>query len=58
LKMENLTHPKINPSVVSMYPAPLKLDRQIKGLKRIEIRIPAWTMENGKETIKVRLAGI
>jgi hypothetical protein len=57
LKLENLTHPELALSVVSMYPAPLELDRQIEGLKRIEIRIPAWTIENGKTTLKVRLSG-
>ncbi len=57
LKLENLTHPELALSVVSLYPAPLELDRQIEGLKRIEIRIPAWTVENGKTTLKVRLSG-
>lgn len=57
LKLENLTHPQYALSVISLYPAPLKLDRQIEGLKRIEIRIPAWTLENGKTTLKVRLSG-
>jgi hypothetical protein len=57
LKLENLTHPELAVSVVSLYPAPLELDRQIKGLKRIEIRIPAWVLENGKGTLKVRLSG-
>lgn len=57
LKLENLSHPDFTLSVVSLYPAPLKLDRQIKGLKRIEIRIPAWTFENNKGEIKVRLSG-
>ena len=57
LKLENLTHPELALSVVSMYPAPLELDRQIEGLKRIEIRIPVWTVENGKTTLKVRLSG-
>ena len=56
LKLENLTHPNIAVSVVSLYPAPLELDRQIEGLKRIEIRIPAWTIKNDKETIRVRLS--
>ena len=58
LKLENLSHPDLQLSVVSLYPAPLKLDRQIEGLKRIEIRIPAWTIKDGKEIIKVRLSGI
>ena len=57
LKLENLSHPDLTISVVSLYPAPLKLDRQIEGLKRIEIRIPAWTLENGSTKIKVRLSG-
>ncbi len=57
LKLENLLHPELTVSVISLYPAPLKLDRQIEGLKRIEIRIPAWTLENNKGEIKVRLSG-
>ena len=57
LKLENLSHPELMVSVVSLYPAPLELDRQIKNLKRLEIRLPAWTIMNGKELIKVRLEG-
>jgi hypothetical protein len=57
LKLENLSHPDIMVSVVSLYPAPLKSDRQIPNLKRIEIRIPAWTIEEGIVNIKVRLSG-
>jgi hypothetical protein len=57
LKLENLSHPELELSIVSLYPAPLKLDRQIVGLKRLEIRIPAWTIEGGKTNIKVRLSG-
>jgi len=57
LILENQSHPELSLSVVSLYPAPLKLDRQMEGLKRLEIRIPAWTVENGKTTLKVRLAG-
>jgi hypothetical protein len=57
LKLENLSHPELQLSVVSLYPAPLELDRQIEGLKRIEIRIPAWAIENGKMNLKVRLSG-
>jgi hypothetical protein len=57
LKLENLSHPELQLSVVALYPAPLKLDRQMAGLKRIEIRIPAWTIQGGKTTIKVRLSG-
>ena len=57
LKLKNLSHPELQLSVVSLYPAPLKLDRQMEGLKRIEIRIPAWTIQGGKTNIKVRLSG-
>ena len=57
LKLKNLSHPELQLSVVSLYPAPLKLDRQMEGLKRIEIRIPAWTIQGGKTNINVRLSG-
>ncbi|MCD6354681.1 MAG: heparinase II/III family protein, partial [Prolixibacteraceae bacterium] len=57
LKLENLTHPELTFSVISLDPAPLKLDRQIEGLKRIELRIPAWTCENGKDHVRIRLSG-
>jgi hypothetical protein len=58
LKLENLSHPELAVTIVSLYPAPLELDRQIEGLKRIEIRIPAWVVKDGKTTLKVRLSGI
>jgi len=57
LKLDNLSHPDLMVSVVSLDPAPMELDRQMEGLKRIELRIPAWTVKGRKETIKVRLAG-
>ena len=57
LKVENLSHPDYMLSVVSLYPAPLELDRQIEGLKRIELRIPAWAIEGEKTQIKFRLSG-
>ena len=57
LKLENLSHPELMISVVSLYPAPLELDKHIEGLKRIEIRIPAWTIEEDKTKIKVRISG-
>ena len=57
LKLENLSHPDLDISIVSLYPAPLELDRQIEGLKRLEIRIPAWTIEGKNCQIKVRLSG-
>lgn len=57
LRLENLSHPDFTVSVVSLYPAPMKLDVQVPNLKRIEIQIPVWTFEDGKGTIKIRLAG-
>jgi hypothetical protein len=57
LKLENLSHPELSVSVISLYPAPLQLDKQIEGLKRLEISIPAWLVEDGKTVIKVRLSG-
>lgn len=58
LKIENLSHPNLSFSVVSLYPAPLELDRQMKGLKRLELRIPAWMIQNKKDKIKIRLSEI
>jgi len=55
LTLENLSHPEIMVSVISLDPPPLYFDKTIENLKRIEIRIPAWTIENGKTTLKVRL---
>jgi len=57
LKLENLSHPELDLTMVSLYPAPLELDRQMEGLKRLEIRIPAWTMESNAVEINVRLSG-
>ena len=57
LKIENLTHPGLIISTVSLYPAPMELDIQMEGLKRLEIRIPVWTIENGVIKLRVRLSG-
>ena len=57
LILENQSHPDLDVSIVSLYPAPLKFDKQIEGLKRLEIRIPTWTIEGNKTKIKVRLSG-
>jgi len=42
-------------TTLMMDPPPLKLDKRIPNLKRIEIRIPAYIFTDGKGTIKVRL---
>ena len=57
LKLMNLSHPELMVSVISLDPAPLKLDRQINGLKRLEIRIPAWKIQDNQTKIQVRLSG-
>jgi len=56
LKVENLTHPEIEISVVSLDPPPFKLDKQIEGLKRLEIRIPGTSVSGKDVTLKVRLS--
>lgn len=58
LKVENLSHPALSMSVVSLYPAPLELDRQMEGLKRVELRIPAWMIKNEKDKIRIRLSAL
>jgi Heparinase II/III-like protein len=57
LKIENLSHPNVGFSVVSLDPAPLEFDRQIPGLKRIELRFPAYLLKEGVHKIAVRLLG-
>ena len=55
LKIENISHPACSFSVVSLCPAPMEIDAQIEGLKRLELRVPAWMLKDGKGEIKVRL---
>lgn len=57
LKLENLSHPDISVSVISLDPPPLQLDRRIENLKRVELRIPAYLLDDKKTNIKVRLSG-
>jgi hypothetical protein len=42
-------------STIMMDPPPLRLDRKIPGLKRIEIRMPAYIFRDGKGMVRVRL---
>jgi len=55
LRVGNLSHPDFTFSVVSLNPPPHYLDAKKQNMKRLELRIPAWTMENGKTTIQIRL---
>jgi hypothetical protein len=57
LKLDNLAHPGLSLSVISIDPPPFYLDRKIVGLKRIEIRLPAYLIKNGEGAFKVRLIG-
>ncbi|MEP3446300.1 MAG: heparinase II/III family protein [Flavobacteriaceae bacterium] len=57
IRLEILSHPDFTPSVVSLDPPPLYLDMKKEGLKRIDIRYPAWVAEEDKLEIKVRLVG-
>lgn len=57
LKLEILSNPGLSVSIISLDPPPMALDRIIENLKRIEIRIPARMVENGKMNLKVRLSG-
>jgi hypothetical protein len=56
LKLDILSPRGVNVSLISLDPPPLKLDRQIEALKRIEIRIPAWIFEDRSGRIAVRLS--
>ena len=58
LKMTILEPLGIRISVISLDPPPMEIDKTMKGLKRIEISVPAWTVKDGKGAIKVRLSGI
>lgn len=57
LKVENLSHPELKISVVQLDPPPIELDRTIEGLKRLEIRMPAYIFSDEEQTLRVRLSG-
>jgi hypothetical protein len=46
-----------NMGVVSLDPQPLAPDLCIENLRRLELRVLTWTIENGKTNIKVLLSG-
>ncbi len=56
LKLENLSHPDLSISIISLDPPPLELDRRIENLKRIEIRMPAYLFPQGEGSVRVRLS--
>lgn len=57
LKLDNLANPELSISVIQLDPPPLYLDLKIDGLKRLEIRVPAYLVKNGEGMFKVRLSG-
>jgi hypothetical protein len=57
LRLENLSHPDMRASVISLDPPPLELDRRIENLKRIEFRYPAYLFKDGSGEIRIRLSG-
>lgn len=56
LKLSILENENLNISVISLDPPPLEIDKTIDNLKRIEIRIPAWTVKNSEGKLSVRLS--
>ncbi|MEK6476185.1 heparinase II/III family protein [Catalinimonas sp. 4WD22] len=56
LKLENLSHPELTVSIISLDPPPLQLDRTIDNLKRLEIRMPAYLFPEKEGELRVRLS--
>lgn len=52
LKLVNLSHSEIELQVVSLDPPPFELDKKIKNLKRLELRIPG----SNSDKIKIRVS--
>jgi hypothetical protein len=57
VKLSILTPEEMQVSVVSLDPPPLEIDKTIEGLKRIEIRVPAYLCKDRQGSIKVRISG-
>lgn len=56
LKLENISHPELSISIISLDPPPLQLDRTIENLKRLEIRMPAYLFPENEGKLQVRLS--
>ena len=56
LSLDLVSHPDLSLSIISLDPPPHPLDRVIPGLKRIELRLPAYMMDD-EEIVRVRLSG-
>jgi hypothetical protein len=55
LNLKILSPGRVRVSTIMMNPPPLKLDKRIDNLKRVEIRVPTYLFPEGKGTIIVRL---
>jgi hypothetical protein len=55
LNLKIMSPSNIRVSILMMDPPPMKLDKLITNLKRIEIRVPAYVFADKKGSIKVRL---
>jgi hypothetical protein len=55
LDLKIISPTDVGVSVIMMDPPPMKFDRKIPGLKRVEIRLPAYLFDSKKGTIRVRL---
>jgi len=57
LKLSILSPEGVQASVISLDPPPMKIDKEIENLKRLEIRVPTWIFEGNEGEIVVRLSG-
>ncbi len=56
LKLSILSPAGLNISILSLDPPPLEIDKTIPGLKRVEIRYPAYLAKEKQDKIQVRLS--
>ena len=56
LKLEILSDPRLSVTTISLDPPPLKTDKKIAGLKRLEIKMPARLFNGTTNAITVRLS--
>lgn len=57
VKLSILAPGELEVSVISLDPPPLEIDKTIKNLKRIEIRMPAYIFPDGKGMLRVQVSG-
>lgn len=55
LELINLSHPDLDCSVIPLDPPPHPLDKRVKGLKRIELKIPLSADNQQPFEVKIRL---